>query len=285
MSWLTNFIRPKIRPFSARREVSDQLWTKCVKCEQMLLARDLAKNLFVCPHCQYHARFPVIERLRSLFDDDTYQLIQIPSVRNDPLSFRDQKRYSDRLKEARHKTGNQEAIILAEGLVKGMHTVIGCFNFDFIGGSMGMAVGEAIVIGAQTAVQKKCPYILIPSSGGARMQEGVLSLIQMSRTTLAALFVKEAKLPFLTLLTNPTTGGVAASFASLGHVILAEPGAVIGFTGARVIAETLRQSLPEGFQTSEFQKEHGFIDIIVPRKDVKETLGTLLYLLMSKKIP
>ena len=281
MSWLTNLIRPKIRPFVKKIDVEDHLWTKCIQCEQMLLTRDLLAHSSICPHCNHYARWPIQDRLCALFDEGSYQLIETPAVHHDPLTFRDQKRYADRLKEARQKTGMKDALLLVQGSVNGQTMVVGCFNFDFIGGSMGMEVGEAIMAGALTAIEKKAPYVLIPSSGGARMQEGIFSLMQMPRSTLAALLVKEAGLPFITLLTHPTTGGVAASFASLGHIIMAEPGAIIGFTGARVIMETLRQQLPEGFQTAEFQKQHGFIDLIVPRTDIKKTLSLITRLLMK----
>lgn len=279
MSWLTNLIRPKIRSFTGKRDIPDNLWSKCPQCEQMLLLQDLADNLAVCRYCQHHTRWKIQDRLAHLFDEGKYQLLPLPKVQPDPLHFRDQKRYTDRLKEAKQKTRCDEAIVVAYGLVSNHPLVVSCFNFDFIGGSMGMAVGEALLIGADKAVALQASYLVIPASGGARMQEGILALMQMPRSVIATLRVKEAGLPFLTLLTNPTTGGVAASFASLGDITLAEPGAIIGFTGARVISETLRQPLPEGFQTAEFQKAHGFVDIIVSRKTIRQVLSDILGIL------
>jgi acetyl-CoA carboxylase carboxyl transferase subunit beta len=281
MSWYTN-IRPRLRSLVMKSEVPDHLWTKCPKCSQMLYTSDLQENLFVCKHCQYHIVWKASDRLSHLFDSGRYESLHLPAVKLDPLSFKDQKRYIDRLKEAKQKTGQSEAIILASGMVNSVPVVAGCFQFDFIGGSMGMAVGEAIVEGAKQAVHRNAAYLLIPSSGGARMQEGILSLMQMPRSVVASSMVKEAGLPFVTLLTHPTTGGVSASFASLGDLVLAEPGAIIGFTGARVISEILKQPLPDGFQTSEFQRDHGFVDLIVERKDIPTTLGQILSMLRKK---
>lgn len=281
MSWLTNFIRPKIRFFANKRDIPENLWEHCPHCAKMMYRKDLEADLFVCGLCQHHLRWPVLMRLTHLFDEGKYELLPTPAVPVDPLHFRDQKRYSERLKEAQNRTHMADALVVASGKLGGRPLVVACFNFEFIGGSMGMAVGAAFINGAHEAVRQKCPYLTISASGGARMQEGVWALMQMPRTILATVLVKEAGLPFISLMTNPTTGGVAASFASLGDVILAEPGAIIGFTGPRVLQSTLRQSLPEGFQTSEFQKDHGFVDLILPRKELRETLGHILDILQK----
>lgn len=281
MSWLTNFVRPKIQALMRRTEVPDNLWTKCNSCGHMLFHRDLEQNLHVCHHCQHHMRLSVVKRLELLFDNKTYTKLPLPKVLADPLRFKDTKKYADRLKEYRHKTGNEDVMTVAYGQIAGCSVVIAAFDFAFMGGSMGMAVGEAILTGADMAVKSKCPYIVIPASGGARMQEGILSLMQMPRTTIAVEKVKNAGLPYITLLTDPTTGGVSASFAMLGDISIAEPGCLIGFAGARVIEETLRQKLPEGFQTAEYLLEHGMIDMVIHRHQLTQTLGTLLNHLKS----
>lgn len=283
MSWLTDFVRPKIQSLVRKTEIPDNLWHKCPKCEQMIFHRELLENAHVCRHCQYHMRLSAKARLDMLFDGKDYVRLSHPTVPQDPLHFRDSKKYTDRLKEARQKTGEDDAILLAKGAIKGQSVIIAVFDFSFIGGSMGLAVGEALIRGAEAACDAKIPFIVIPSSGGARMQEGILALMQMPRSILAASRLREARLPYITVLTDPTTGGVSASFASVGDIILAEPGAVIGFTGARVIKETLRTPLPEGFQSAEFQLSHGFVDIVVHRHDLKEKLSILLWLLMGEK--
>lgn len=280
MSWLSNFIRPKIRSLvAAQREVPDNLWEKCPSCEGMLFSKDLPDALYVCNHCQYHLYQPVPERLKMLFDDGKYEEIRLPKSTIDPLKFKDKKKYTDRLREAQLKTKRQDAIYVAKGKINGQKTVITAFDFTFMGGSMGAAVGTGIVEGAKTAIKEKAPYILIPASGGARMQEGALSLMQMPRTTVAIQMVKEAGLPYIVLLTHPTTGGVSASFAMLGDVHIAEPGAMIGFAGKRVIQETIREQLPDDFQTSEYLLDHGMVDMVTPRKELKETIGRILSLL------
>lgn len=232
--------------------------------------------MFVCTHCGHHMMWPVSARLADLFDGGYYQVLSLPSVFLDPLGFRDQKKYIDRLKDARQKTKEVDAVTLAVGKVAMIPVVVACFNFSFIGGSMGMAAGEALIQGARTAMDKKACFLIVSSSGGARMQEGILSLMQMPRSTIAVQMVKEAGLPVVMLMAHPTTGGVAASFAALGDITFAEPGAIIGFTGARVIQETLRQPLPEGFQTAEFQKKHGFVDLITPRSFFREKFSDVL---------
>ncbi len=274
MSWLTDLVKPRIQSL-VRREIPDNLWQKCPSCEQMLFQRELRENLYICKHCDHHLRIPVKERLTHLFDRGEYTRLSLPKVKEDPLHFRDTKRYTDRLKEARSKTSETDAILLVQGVIQGCPVVVACMNFDFVGGSMGMAVGEALICGADVALKDRNPFIVIPSSGGARMQEGILSLMQMPRSVLAVSRLREAGIPYLTVLTHPTTGGVSASFASIGDVTLAEPGATIGFTGARVIQETLRTPLPLGFQSSEFQKDHGMVDMIVPRQQLPQKLGFL----------
>lgn len=284
MSWLTDFVRPKLRNFVKRTESPDNLWDKCPKCEQMIFHRELQENLHVCKHCQHHLRLGAKDRLAILFDKGNYLRLPNPSVVQDPLHFKDSKRYTDRLKDARHKTGEEDALIVAQGYIGGVETMVAVFDFSFIGGSMGMAVGEAFVRGAEAACQQRLPLLMIPASGGARMQEGILSLMQMPRSVLAVNLLREAKLPYITLLTDPTTGGVSASFASLGDITLAEQGAIIGFTGARVIQETLRTPLPEGFQSAEFQMENGFVDAVVHRHDLKETLARILKFLQPRDL-
>lgn len=282
MNWLSNFIRPKIRSIVGQKEVPDNLWQKCPSCEGMLFNRDLVENLNVCTHCGHHLKMAVKDRLALLFDDGKFAPIRVPDVQADPLKFRDKKKYADRLKEAQTKTGEKDAIIVGEGKINGNAVVIAAFNFDFMGGSMGAAVGEGLVKAAETAVAKHAALIAIPASGGARMQEGILSLIQMPRTTIAVQMVKDAGLPYIVLLTDPTTGGVSASFAMLGDIHISEPGAMIGFAGKRVIEETIREQLPPGFQTAEYLKDHGMVDMVVPRKELSSTIGRILSLLMQR---
>jgi acetyl-CoA carboxylase carboxyl transferase subunit beta len=279
MSWISNYVRPKIRALVTRTEVPDNLWEKCGQCGQMIFHRELEQNRRVCTHCGHHMRIAAKERLRLMFDGGHYTTIDLPETVQDPLRFRDRKRYSDRLKEARAKTERPDAIIVAHGRIGGLPSVIACFDFEFMGGSMGTAVGEGILAAARLAVRQQAPLIAVPASGGARMQEGILSLMQMPRTTVAVDMVKEAGLPYLVLLTDPTTGGVSASFAMLGDVTLAEPGAVIGFAGQRVIQETIREQLPEGFQRAEYLLEHGMVDLVVDRRELHATLARLLRLL------
>jgi acetyl-CoA carboxylase carboxyl transferase subunit beta len=285
MSWLTEFVRPKIRTLFARREVPDNLWHQCPACQQMIFATDLAANLKVCPHCGHHMRAGAVERLGWTFDPDSLTRIELPRVAADPLRFRDQKRYVDRLKEAREKTHLEDAVAVAHGMIGGRRAVVVAMEFAFMGGSMGTAVGEAIVAAAKLAVLQEAPLIVFTASGGARMQEGALSLMQMPKTVLAARLVKQAGLPFLTVLTDPTTGGVTASFAMLGDVQIAEPGALIGFAGARVIEQTVHEKLPEGFQRAEYLAAHGIIDMVVKRTELRETLVRILGLLQPGEIP
>ncbi len=282
MNWLTNFIRPRINSIvGTPKDVPENLWVKCTACEGMLFHTEYAENKNVCSHCGHHMKWDVDDRLAFYFDEGRYEEIKVPKVSEDPLKFKDKKYYSARLKEARSKTGRQDAIVVALGEIDGEKTVIAAFDFSFMGGSMGAAVGEGLVTAAKTAVKENAAFIAIPSSGGARMQEGMISLMQMPRSIVAVEMVKEAKLPYIVLLTNPTTGGVSASFAMVGDIHIAEPGAMIGFAGARVIKETVREDLPEGFQTAEYLLQHGMVDMIVPRSEQKQTLGRILKLLMS----
>ncbi|AWK86188.1 acetyl-CoA carboxylase, carboxyltransferase subunit beta [Azospirillum thermophilum] len=284
MNWLTNYVRPKIRALYTRKEVPDNLWHKCPSCEAMLFHRELEENLHVCQHCGFHMRLDPVKRLASMFDEGQYETVELPKSIVDPLKFRDQKRYTDRLKEAQTKTGRGDAIVVGSGPIGGQPSVVAAFDFGFMGGSMGIAVGEGLLTAARKAVAAKAPLIVVPASGGARMQEGILSLMQMPRTTIAVEMVKEAGLPYIVVLTDPTTGGVTASFAMLGDIHIAEKGAQIGFAGARVIESTIRETLPEGFQRSEYLLEHGMVDMVVHRRDLRDTLARVIGLLMRKSL-
>ncbi len=286
MSWLTEIVRPKIRSWLGQevREVPDNLWRQCPACQQMIFHKDLDKSLKVCPHCGHHMRATALERLSYTFDDGKFSRIELPKAPADPLRFRDQKKYADRLREAREKTGLDDAIVVAHGLIGGQKAVVAAMAFEFMGGSMGAAVGEGIVSAARLAVLQEASLVIFTASGGARMQEGTVSLMQMPRTTIATRMVKEAGLPFVTVLTDPTTGGVTASFAMLGDIQIAEPGALIGFAGARVIEQTVREKLPEGFQRAEYLHQHGIIDMVVNRGDMRETLGRVFALLRGVRV-
>ena len=280
MSWLTEFVRPKIRTLLGRKEVPDNLWHQCPACQQMIFQRDLETTLKVCPHCGHHMRATARERLKWTFDDGHFTQIDTPRVPQDPLRFRDQKRYTDKLKDARDKTKLDDAIVVGHGLLGGRKAVVAAMEFGFLGGSMGAAVGEGIVAAAKLAVLQKAPMIIYTASGGARMMEGAISLMQMPRTTIAAQMVKEAGLPYIVVLSDPTTGGVTASFAMLGDIQIAEPGAMIGFAGARVIEQTVREKLPDGFQRSEYLFDHGIVDMIAHRRDLRDTLIRVTSLLL-----
>jgi len=283
MSWLTNFVRPKLQQL-VRRETPDNLWHQCPSCSQMIFHRELEKQLHVCPHCGHHMRLDAKRRLGMLFDEGRYDLAELPPVPVDPLKFRDTKRYTDRLKEAQSKSGYQDAVLVASGTIGGHRTVIAVFDFSFLGGSMGVAVGEALVEASHLAVRDRAALIVVPASGGARMQEGILALMQMPRTTVAVAEVKEAGLPYIVIITDPTTGGVSASFAMLGDIAISEPGAAIGFAGQRVIQQTIRETLPEGFQRAEYLLEHGMIDMVVPRTELAATVGRALGLLSKRHV-
>ena len=273
MSWLDR-VRSTI-PFIAKRETPDNLWHKCAGCGQMLFVKEYEENQSVCPKCDHHGRIGPDERFDALFDGGLYTLLPMPQVREDPLKFRDQKRYVDRLKAARTATGEQDALVNAKGTIEGKQAVVGVQDFAFMGGSMGLAVGAAFVAGVEAAIAARCPYIIFTAAGGARMQEGILSLMQMPKTTVAIAMLREAKLPYIVVMTDPTTGGVTASYAMLGDVQLAEPGALIGFAGQRVIESTIREKLPEGFQRAEYLLDHGMLDMVVHRHKLRETLATL----------
>lgn len=280
MNWLTNYVRPKIQALVKPKDVSENLWHRCEKCELMIFHRDLERYLHVCNHCGNHMHLPPVRRLSSLFDDGEYVSITWPKSAPDPLKFRDSKKYTDRLKDAKAIAGDRDALMVGAGKINKKNTVIAVFDFKFMGGSMGVAVGSGIVAAAQHAINTASALIIIPSSGGARMQEGILSLMQMPRTIAAISQFKKKRLPYISLLTNPTTGGVAASFAMIGDITIAEPGAVIGFTGARVIQETIREKLPEGFQRSEYLLNHGMVDMVIDRRKLREEIGRVLEILM-----
>ena len=282
MNWLTDFVRPKVKKITAK-EIADNLWTKCPNCGQMLFNKELEKNNYVCHKCDHHLRLPIKKRLELLFDNGEYKEIILPKLKEDPLNFKDSKKYTDRLRTYRKITGDDDAIKVAQGEIGGITSVVAVMDFSFMGGSMGMAVGEGIVKAAETAIKNNCPLIAVTASGGARMQEGMLSLMQMARTTAAVNMVKEKGLPYIVILTDPTTGGVSASFAMLGDVHIAEKGCMIGFAGARVIEQTIREKLPEGFQRAEYLKEHGMVDMVVRRADMKNELVKVISILMHQK--
>jgi len=282
VNWITNYVRPKINSMLGRREVPENLWIKCPETGEMVFHKDLEENKWVIPASGFHMKMPAKARLTDLFDGGVYENLPQPKVAQDPLKFRDSKKYSDRLKDSRVKTEQDDTILAGLGKVRGVKLVAVVHEFNFIGGSLGMAAGEAIVKAAERALAEKCPLVIFPASGGARMQEGILSLMQLPRTTVAVNMVKEAGLPYIVVLTNPTTGGVTASYAMLGDVHIAEPGAEIGFAGKRVIEQTLREKLPEGFQTSEYLLEHGMVDMVVKRHDIAPTLASLLKIMLKQ---
>ena len=279
MNWITNYVRPRINSLFSRREVPENLWTKCPECGTMLFHRELSDNLNVCTNCDHHLSISPRARFTALFDGGVFVEVKVPEPVADPLGFKDQKKYPDRLKSAQKSSGERDAMLVAEGEMGRTPIVAAAQNFDFMAGSMGMYVGNAIIAAAKRAVELKRPLVLFSASGGARMQEGILSLMQMPRSTIAVQLVKEAGLPYIVVLTDPTTGGVTASFAMLGDLHIAEKGAQIGFAGARVIEDTIRETLPEGFQRSEYLMEHGMVDMVVHRKDLRATLVRVLDLL------
>ena len=278
MNWISNVMPPRIRSL-LRRETPENLWVKCPESGQLVFHKDLEANLFVVPGSGYHMRMSTKARLASLFDDAAYEEIAVPDVPADPLKFRDEKRYTDKLKEARTKTGLSDAVKIAVGTLEGLSVTIAVQDIEFMGGSLGTAAGEAIIKGIETAIERRTPFVIFTASGGARMQEGMFSLMQMPRTTILVQRLRAAKLPYLVVLTNPTTGGVSASYAMLGDVQIAEPGALIGFAGARVIEQTIREKLPEGFQRAEYLKDHGMVDMVVHRHELRPTLARLCRLL------
>jgi acetyl-CoA carboxylase carboxyl transferase subunit beta len=287
MNWIANFVRPRIKSWiqSRNNPTPENLWRKCPACGEMIFHRDLQAAQFVCPQCGHHLRIGPAERFAAIFDAQSYEELPQPTVPIDPLRFRDEKRYSERLKEARAKTGRQEALTAARGTIEGLPVVIAVQPFDFLGGSLGMGVGEGLVQAMQTAVEEKRPFILFASSGGARMYEGILSLMQMPRVTICVDMLRDAGLPYIVVLTDPTTGGVTASYAMLGDIHLAEPGALVGFTGPRVIRDTIREKLPDGFQRAEYLRDHGMVDLVVHRHEMRDTLSRIAHLLLKKPRP
>ena len=282
MNWITSFVRPKINSMLGRRDVPENLWIKCPETGEMVFHTDLEENMWVIPNSGHHMKISARQKLGYLFDNGEFEELPRPAAVQDPLKFRDSKKYSDRLRDVRAKTGLDDSIIAGIGTVKGLRLVACAHDFSFIAGSLGVAAGEAIIKAFEVAVEQNCPLVMFPASGGARMQEGILSLMQLPRTTVAVEMLKEAGLPYIVVLTNPTTGGVSASYAMLGDIHIAEPGAEIGFAGKRVIAQTIHQQLPEGFQTSEYLMEHGMVDMVVSRLDLPETLARLLKILLKQ---
>ena len=283
MNWLTNFVKPKLKAIKSKILKKESLWIKCPACSQMNFHKDLQEKLYMCSNCGAHLTMPINERLISIYDDGLYEIQNIPKVLDDPLSFKDKIKYTERLKIARKKTSNNDAILVVNGKINKINLVTAAMDFSFMGGSMGMQVGEGIVLASQLAKDLKSPLLIIASSGGARMQEGILSLMQMPRTVAAIEIFKETKLPYIVLFTNPVTGGVSASFTMLGDILIAEPGALIGFAGPRVIKKTVNENLPEGFQKSEYLLEHGMMDLIVNRNEFKEKLYNILKHLVGKR--
>jgi acetyl-CoA carboxylase carboxyl transferase subunit beta len=278
MNWISNVVRPKIRNI-LRREVRENLWIKCPDSGQLVFYKDVEANQFVIPGSNYHMRMSAAARLKSMFDNEHWFDIAVPEVAIDPLKFRDARKYVDRLKDARTKTGLNDAVKLGYGKLEGLPVVIGVQDFDFMGGSLGMAAAEAVIKGFEKAVEKGTPFIMFAASGGARMQEGILSLMQLPRTTVAVQMLREAGKPYIVVLTNPTTGGVTASYAMLGDVHIAEPGALVGFAGPRVIEQTIREKLPEGFQRAEYLRDHGMVDMVVHRHQLRSTVAELCRIL------
>jgi len=276
MNWLTNFVKPKLSALVKRKDVPENLWQNCPKCASMIHHKDLRENLYVCTSCNHHFRITVEDRINILFNKVDTNEIDLDKITDDPLNFTDKKKYKDRLKEYRKKTNKDDAFILLDTKIGDSKIICGSMNFAFMGGSMGRAVGGAIVKGARKALEQKCPYIIFTSSGGARMQEGIISLMQMPRTVAAVELLNQNKIPYIVVLTEPTTGGVTASFAMLGDITIAEQGSTIGFAGKRVIQDTIREELPIDFQKAEYLKDHGMVDIVCHRKDLKNILGKII---------
>ncbi len=276
MNWLTNFVKPKLSSLVNKKDSPSDLWTTCSKCNLMLYKSELKKNLFVCSHCDQHMYVDFKSRFSQLFDEEKFDQVEIPIENNDPLEFKDLKKYTDRLKGAQKKTNQKDAALVATGEIGGQNVCVFLLDFSFMGGSMGQFVGEAFKIGCQKAIELKSPFISIASSGGARMQEGLVSLMQLPKTVAAVNLLDQSKIPYISVLTHPTTGGVSASFAMLGDIIIAEKGSMIGFAGKRVIEKTINEQLPEDFQTAEYLLDHGMIDMVVHRKDLRNTLSRVL---------
>ena len=269
MSWLSNFVRPKLRALIKKSDNSNKLWIKCNGCEQMVYHKDLKDTLRVCPTCDYHMKMSAKERIEWILDEGSIKELIIPETNTDPLKFKDSKKYSDRVKDARSKSSAEEAIVMASGQIGGNEAIAVALDFNFMGGSMGAAVGEGFMEASREAINLNIPLVIFTSSGGARMQEGIFSLMQLPKTVVAVNALKDKNIPYIVILTDPTTGGVSASFAMLGDITFAEPGALIGFAGPRVIQSTVNETLPEGFQTAEYLLEHGMIDDVIHRKNLK----------------
>ncbi len=284
MNWIKNFVRPRFEAVFKKNDTPDNLWVNCNDCGEMIFHRDMEVLKKVCPGCDNHMRLNTTERFDLLFDDSQYEQIDTPDVPFDPLKFKDTKKYSDRLKEARSKTGKKDAVSIGLGKISGIETVVVVQDFSFMGGSLGMAAGETVIRGGELALENNAPFIVVAAAGGARMQEGILSLMQMPRTTVIIQELRERGLPYLVVLTDPTTGGVTASYGMLGDVHIAEPGALIGFAGPRVIQDTINEKLPDGFQRAEYLLEHGMVDMVVHRHQMAETLGKLLRLLTGNEM-
>ena len=287
MNWIKNFVRPKIRSIlgTVKREVPENMWIKDPETGQMVFYKDLEANQFVVPGSGFHMRMAPDVRLKSMFDEGAFEKIAMPAVATDPLKFRDERKYADRLKEARTKNNAEDCILAGHGKLDGLAVTMAVQDFSFMGGSLGMAAGEAIITAMRAAVKRREPFVFFVSSGGARMQEGVLSLMQLPRTTVAVQDLRSARLPYIVVLTHPTTGGVTASYAMLGDIHIAEPGALIGFAGQRVIEQTIREKLPEGFQRAEYLLQHGMVDLVVPRRELRERLIRLIALLRNPGPP
>jgi acetyl-CoA carboxylase carboxyl transferase subunit beta len=283
MSWLTNFVRPKLRALIKKSDSPNNLWIKCNGCGQMVYHKDLFETMNVCPNCDHHMKMTARQRIEWILDEGTIKELNIPEINIDPLKFRDSKRYLDRLKDAKSKTKSEDAIIMASGQIGGNSAMTVALDFNFMGGSMGSAVGEGFLEATKEAVNLNIPLVIFTSSGGARMQEGIFSLMQLPKTVIGVNKLKEKNIPYIVVLTDPTTGGVSASFAMLGDVTFAEPGALIGFAGPRVIQSTVKETLPEGFQTAEYLLEHGMIDDVIPRKNLKAAISNTIFLLQNNK--
>ena len=283
MSWLTNFVRPKLRALIKKSDSPNNLWIKCNSCGQMVYHKDLFETMNVCPNCDHHMKMTARQRIEWILDEGTIKELNVPEINIDPLKFRDSKRYLDRLKDAKSKTNSEDAIIMASGQIGGNNAIAVALDFNFMGGSMGSAVGEGFLEATKEAVNLNIPLVIFTSSGGARMQEGIFSLMQLPKTVVGVNKLKEKNIPYIVVLTDPTTGGVSASFAMLGDVTFAEPGALIGFAGPRVIQSTVKETLPEGFQTAEYLLEHGMIDDVIPRKNLKAAISNTIFLLQNNK--
>ena len=283
MSWLTNFVRPKLRALIKKSDSPNNLWIKCNSCDQMVYHKDLFETMNVCPNCDHHMKMTARQRIEWILDEGTIKELNVPEINIDPLKFRDSKRYLDRLKDAKSKTNSEDAIIMASGQIGGNSAMAVALDFNFMGGSMGSAVGEGFLEATKEAVNLNIPLVIFTSSGGARMQEGIFSLMQLPKTVVGVNKLKEKNIPYIVVLTDPTTGGVSASFAMLGDVTFAEPGALIGFAGPRVIQSTVKETLPEGFQTAEYLLEHGMIDDVIPRKNLKAAISNTIFLLQNNK--